>query len=33
MYKSQELARMAPEIGALRLGMGWSPEDLRSRRC
>lgn len=28
MYKSQKLARVAPEIGALRLGMGWSPEDL-----
>lgn len=28
MYKSQRLARVAPEIGALRLGMGWSPEDL-----
>ncbi|WP_025773029.1 dihydroxy-acid dehydratase [Neomoorella thermoacetica] len=28
MYKSQKLARVAPEIRALRLGMGWNPEDL-----
>ena len=28
MLKSQETRRIAPEMDPLRVGMGWSPEDL-----
>ena len=28
MLKSQEVRALAPEMDPLRMGMGWSPEDL-----